>query len=257
VWLFVSLSMLALLPWYQNGLLTAWAPASSAARQGFSHAYYGAARHAITVGFVSLMIVGVAAKVVPTLNGVAAVNLSPLWLSFILINTGCTLRVVGQVLTDFSPRAFAMAGVSGLLEVCGLTIWGLHLWRVMSGRARASLTERQGAGPEIPDGPIEPGYTVAAVLDRYPALLETFLRHGFTSLANPQFRRSIARVVTIERACRRMEVDCRLFVEALNRQRLEISVSETAPVVRESGHESCCLQCAEAAAKTNPNQFPK
>ncbi|HVX61781.1 MAG TPA: DUF1858 domain-containing protein, partial [Pirellulales bacterium] len=172
-------------------------------------------------------------------------------------NTGCTLRVVGQVLTDFSPRAFAMAGVSGLLEVSGLTIWGLHLWRVMSGRAGAGLTARQDAGPEIPDGPIEPGYTVAAVLERYPALLETFLRHGFTTLANPQFRRSIARVVTIARACSRMDVDCRLFVEALNRRRLEISVSEAAAIAGESGHESCCRQCAEAAAKTNPTQFPK
>ena len=35
----------------------------------FSHAYYGAIRHAITVGFISLMIMGMAAKVVPTLNG--------------------------------------------------------------------------------------------------------------------------------------------------------------------------------------------
>jgi hypothetical protein len=35
-----------------------------------SHAFYGATRHAITVGFISLMIVGVSSKVVPTLNGV-------------------------------------------------------------------------------------------------------------------------------------------------------------------------------------------
>ena len=53
---------------------------------GFSHAFYGATRHAITVGFVSLMIVGVAAKVVPTLNGISTTRLWPLWGPFVLIN---------------------------------------------------------------------------------------------------------------------------------------------------------------------------
>jgi hypothetical protein len=36
----------------------------------FSHAYYGSIRHAITVGFASQMIMGVAAYVVPALRGV-------------------------------------------------------------------------------------------------------------------------------------------------------------------------------------------
>jgi hypothetical protein len=69
VWLLVSLGILVLLPAYQ-----------SAVGLKFSHAYYGATRHAITVGFISLMIVGVAAKVVPTLNGVDVRALSGLWL---------------------------------------------------------------------------------------------------------------------------------------------------------------------------------
>ena len=57
IWLFISLAMLLLLPVYQFGLLAWWAPETQAAQLGFSHAYYGAIRHAITVGFVSLMIV--------------------------------------------------------------------------------------------------------------------------------------------------------------------------------------------------------
>lgn len=239
VWLFVSLAMLVLLPAYQHGLLAAFAPDSSAARLGFSHAYYGATRHAITVGFISLMIAGVAAKVVPTLNGVASSALSPLWLPFVLINTGCTLRVVGQTLTDFSPRAFAFAGVSGLLEVTGLAIWGIHLWRVMSGRTQARADVQLYWVSAIPDGPIEPGYTVAAVLDRYPRLLDTFVAHGYKMLSNPRLRRSIARVVTIEQACRRMDVDCRQFVEALNRQLDEPSRLAADPTGHQM-HDSCC-----------------
>ena len=36
----------------------------------FSHAFFGAYRHALTVGFIMMMIVGVSSKVVPTLSGV-------------------------------------------------------------------------------------------------------------------------------------------------------------------------------------------
>jgi len=69
VWLLVSLAMLVLLPAYQYGLLAWQAPESAAVQIGFSHAYYGAIRHAITVGFISLMIVGMAAKAAPTRRG--------------------------------------------------------------------------------------------------------------------------------------------------------------------------------------------
>lgn len=219
VWLFISLTMLVALPAYQYGLLAALAPESAAARLGFSHAYYGAARHAITVGFVSLMIVGVAAKVVPTLNGISPASLTALWPTFVLINCGCALRVCGQTLTDFSSHAYAFAGVSGTLEVTGLAVWGWHLWRVMSGKATAPAGGAVQTTAPI-DGPIEPRHTVAAVLDRFPDLLPTFMAFGFKMLADPHFRRGIARVVTIERACRRMGVDSQRFVAALNEARI-------------------------------------
>lgn len=222
VWLFVSLSMLALLPVYQYVLLPSFAATSEAARIGFSHAYYGATRHAITVGFISLMIVGVAAKVVPTLNGVAAASLSRLWLPFVLINTGCAMRVIGQTLTDFAPHAYTCAGISGLLEVSGLAIWGAHLWRVMSGRANVNFHKAEITASEADDGVIGPRTTVAGVLDHYPLLLDTFVAHGFKMLSNPRLRRSIARVVTIEQACRRMDVDCGEFVAELNQRREEL-----------------------------------
>lgn len=220
VWLFVSLAMLATSPFYQRELLPLLAPDSDAARLGFSHAYHGAIRHAITVGFVSLMIVGVAAKVVPTLNGVPASMLSPLWGPFVLINLGCSLRVFGQTATDFTPEAFAFAGVSGLLEVTGLALWGTHLWLVMSGRPRLRSTSSEPAATVSLDTetPIGPQHTVGAVLERSPELLDVFLNFGFTTLTNPQLRRTIARVVTIERACRRMGVDQQELLTALNRR---------------------------------------
>lgn len=131
LWLGLSFVMLALLPAYQFGLLRMLAPESEAARIGFSHAFYGATRHAITVGFISLMILGISLRVVPALRGIDWSKFSAMWVPFVLINLGCALRVAGQTLTDFAPMAFPFTGMSGLLEVTGLAIWGAHLWKLM------------------------------------------------------------------------------------------------------------------------------
>jgi hypothetical protein len=216
VWLVLSLAMLVLFPVYQYGLLPWVAPESPAAVQGFSHAYYGATRHAITVGFVSLMIVGVASRVVPTLNGIDLQKLPGLWLPLLMLNFGCALRVVCQTLTDFADWAFLPAGVSGLFEVLGLLLWGAHLWRIMSGRfwrlAGAEATLAAGA-------PIEARHTVGEVLAQYPALLEVFLTFGFRPLANPLLRATLAPQVPISRACRLLGVNQNELLEALNRAR--------------------------------------
>jgi hypothetical protein len=214
VWLFVSLGMLVLLPAYQYSLLSWLAPESGSARLGFSHAYYGAIRHAITVGFISLMIVGVAAKVVPTLNGVDVRALSGLWAPFVLLNAGCALRVVSQTATDFTARAFPVAGVSGVLEVAALALWGVQLWLIMAGRVH---TPAMAASPQVSPGmPLLAAHRVGDVLDRYPFLLDTFLMFGFRPLANPLLRRTVARFITIGQACRQVGVDVDRFLEALN-----------------------------------------
>jgi hypothetical protein len=216
-WLLISLAMLVALPIYQFGLLAWLAPESAAAQMGFSHAYYGAIRHAITVGFISLMIVGVAAKVVPTLNGVDVRALSPLWLPFILLNLGCALRVIGQTATDLTATAFPFAGVSGLLEVTALALWGVHLWLVMSGRAQLRASSSSPSCTVVRRGePLLAAHRVGDVLDNYPYLLDTFLQFGFRPLANPLLRRTVARFVTIEQASRQCKVDLEQLLAALN-----------------------------------------
>jgi hypothetical protein len=122
-WLAVSLVMLLLLPAYQavSGL-------------PFSHAYYGAIRHAVTVGFVSQMIVGVSTLVVPLTPRTAT-----LWPTGLLLNLGCFLRVSLQISSDWSPQAYQLIGVSGVLELTALLLWTGVLWRGLLGReARAS-----------------------------------------------------------------------------------------------------------------------
>jgi hypothetical protein len=209
--------MLMLMPVYQYSVLPALG-----GKAGFSHAYYGAIRHAVTVGFVSLMIVGVAAKVVPTLNGVDVRTLSGLWVPFVLLNAGCALRVVSQTLTDVTPSSFPAAGVSGCLEVLGLALWGMHLWSIMAGRGRRLAAETDVPPPLGPETAIGPEHRIGAVLVDEPRLLQTFLAFGFRPLANPLLRRTIAPYVTVARACRLLNVDQDQLLAALNGQRQKL-----------------------------------
>jgi hypothetical protein len=213
VWLLVSLLMLVALPVYQFAILPAINPDSTAAKMGFSHAYYGATRHAITVGFISLMIVGVASRVVPALRATDPTSLPKLWLPFVLINLGCALRVVGQTATDWADWVFPLAGASGVLEVTGLAVWGVHLVRLMVVRPHW-IDE---VGPATRDlRPLTGDSNVGEVLDTYPELLPVFLEFGFRPLANPVARRVAARGITLALACRIVGADLGRFLAALN-----------------------------------------
>ena len=202
-WLFVSLGMLLFVPFYN--LLTG---------QTFSHAFYGATRHAITVGFISLMILGVAAKVVPVLNGVDARKLSQLWLPFILVNLGCGLRVSLQVLTDLIPGAFRLIGLSGILELAGIATWGVGLWRVMNAtKRRDELSAKDLVRPIC----VNPEDKVGWILTVAPELLVVFEGFGFTLLRNPLLRQTVARQTSIRKACSLMGVDEASLLAALNK----------------------------------------
>lgn len=208
-WLLFSVAMLALMPlylrWY-NGVHG----------HGFSHAYYGATRHAITVGFITLMILGVSAKVVPTLAGADAAKLTALWPTYVLVNTGCAMRVFFQILTDLPSMkefAYPVAGISGVLEVTGIALWGAHLWSVMNGRHAA---EPQAAPDPAKVLRIEESMKVATVLDLFPATLGVFVAHGFDLLENPFLRKTLARNVSVKQAAGIKGVDLAKLLEALN-----------------------------------------
>jgi hypothetical protein len=177
----------------------------------FSHAFHGAIRHAFTVGFISLMILGVSSKVVPILGGIEARGLPGLWIPFLLINVGNALRVTFQVLTDVVPGpAYPIMGASGMLEVAGLTVWGVHLWRLLAPRGEPA------PAPVQPPARITADLKVSDIAEWYPGLLDVFERYGFKELRNPLLRRTLARRVTVRMACELKHVREEEFLAALN-----------------------------------------
>lgn len=229
-WFVLSLLMLAFEPWYNR--LTG---------QTFSHAYHGAMQHALTVGFVSMSILGVGAKVVANLNGADTARLSGLWVVFTLINVGCGLRVGNQVLTDFAPGSFSTLGVSGILVLAALALWALHMAALMFRPQKAS------SAMSLESVTIAPQARVGLVLERWPHALDTFVKHGFGLLKNPVFRKTLARNVTLQQACEFQKVDLVKFMDDL------LAVTRDDTSAAPAGHSCAAIDpnitVAEAARK--------
>lgn len=125
VWFIVAGVLLVFGPYYMFGI---YLPMTGGDNP-FSHAYFGAYRHALTVGFIMMMIVAISSKVVPSFAGVDIRKTNSLWVVFILLNLGNTWRITSQISTDFYPEAFQFIGFSGFIELTALGLWGCELIR--------------------------------------------------------------------------------------------------------------------------------
>ena len=128
VWAGIAFVMLLLTPVY-----------SRAVGLNFSHAWFGAFRHALTVGFMSLMIVGVSSKIAPILAGVSESRANGLTWAFWLINIGCAMRVGFQVMTDVYGWAFPPTAASAPIEIAGFALWAINLLRIMRAQPEHAL----------------------------------------------------------------------------------------------------------------------
>ena len=127
IWFIIAMLLLAFGPYYMFGI---YLPMTGGDNP-FSHAYFGAYRHALTVGFIMMMIVAMSSKMVPKFAGTDLRNTSSLWVVFILLNLGNTWRITSQIFTDFNPEAFKLIGFSGFIELIALGLWGYELVRNM------------------------------------------------------------------------------------------------------------------------------
>ena len=108
--------------------------------------------------------------------------------------------------------------VSAWVEVTGLAIWAVDLWRSMNiTPVRWSLPVQVSVTAQT---------KVAEVIDRYPQTRPIFLKFGFTMIDNPVAREVFARSVSLEQACRLKHVDCQEFLRALEASTL---AAETRP----------------------------
>lgn len=111
-------------------LLVAAALGVAANRWDTSGGIWGASRHALTVGFISIMILCVGQRVLPAFAGMRLLwSTKLMFLALFTLTTGCTLRVSCEVLAyqDYASWAWRVLPISALLELAALTLFAINI----------------------------------------------------------------------------------------------------------------------------------
>lgn len=96
------------------------------------HPFMASYHHALTVGFISLMIVGMSMRLVPVFIGAMNRQARMGGVIFALLLGGNTLRVLTESLAYlYGGPFYALMGLSGLVEVTALTLYAGLLWQAM------------------------------------------------------------------------------------------------------------------------------
>lgn len=154
---------------------------------------FDAARHAFGLGFLTVMIFGMAGRIVPAFAGrdLRWPRLRS-WGAF-LVAAGAALRMAQALaaLTGWEWPLF-VSGPSGAVAAVGVALASASILGTLRARRPAASTEPGSIGLDT---------NVGALLDACPAALEILVAAGFTPLANPLARRTLARTVTLGQAC--------------------------------------------------------
>jgi uncharacterized protein involved in response to NO len=107
------------------GLMSIWA--AEADRHG---GIWGASRHALTVGFAATMVFSIGPRILPHFGEVQALFSKRLmFLSLLLLQTGCTLRVLSEPLAyeGLASIAWKVLPISGVLELSAVLMFATNL----------------------------------------------------------------------------------------------------------------------------------
>jgi uncharacterized protein involved in response to NO len=92
---------------------------------------WGASRHALTVGFLAVMVFCVGQRVLPAFAGMRLLwSTGLMFAGLALLTIGCTLRVSSEVLAyqGYANWAWSVLPVSALLELAGITAFAMNIF---------------------------------------------------------------------------------------------------------------------------------
>lgn len=91
---------------------------------------WGASRHALTVGFAATMVFAIGPRILPHFAGVSTIFSKRLmFLSLLLLQSGCTVRVCSEPLAyeGILPFAWKTLPISGMLELSGVLVFAVNI----------------------------------------------------------------------------------------------------------------------------------
>jgi hypothetical protein len=111
-------------------LLVAAVLGVAATRWDTSGGIWGASRHALTVGFISVMILSVGQRILPAFAGMRMLwSTKLMFVGLALVTLGCTLRVSCEVLAyqGYAAWAWSVLPISALCELAGLAVYAINI----------------------------------------------------------------------------------------------------------------------------------
>ena len=128
-----------------SATLAIWASVSPRMPTGI----WGASRHALTVGFLAMMVFAVGQRVLPAFSGMRLLFSTKLmFAALVLLALGCFLRVSSEILAyqGYLESAWSWLPVSAVVEMTAVTVFALNLFLTFSSRRnRGALTYREAA----------------------------------------------------------------------------------------------------------------
>jgi hypothetical protein len=175
-----------------------------------------AARHALALGFVTLIIVGMATRILPVFSGNRLFSARLQQLAFWLLFTSAALRVSVELVWSYGSALDPLLSTSGVLGLAGIAVFAANIWLTLQGRTLRPGHPSGGDGPGVPGKlDIGPGTPLSAVVERVPSAIDTLLAHGVYMLGDPQHREAALRTLTLEQAARMARVEVAPLIETL------------------------------------------
>ncbi len=112
-------------------LLIAASLGVAAALWDTSGGVWGASRHALTVGFIAVMVLCVGQRILPAFAGMRLLwSTRLMFASLALLVTGCTLRVACEILAyqNYAAWAWSVLPASALLELAGISAFAMNIF---------------------------------------------------------------------------------------------------------------------------------
>ena len=108
---------------------------------------WGASRHALTVGFLAMMVFAIGQRVLPAFSGMRLLFSTKLMFgSLLLLTLGCLLRVSSEALAyqGFWPTAWKLLPISALTEMTAVTVFAVNLFATFASRPPSAAITAKG-----------------------------------------------------------------------------------------------------------------
>ncbi len=170
--------------------------------------------HSMLLGFVAMMIYGVAYHILPRFNAKPVPYPSWIPIHFWLANVG----LLGMLTTFYfgaywttGPKRMMFATFSSI-EGVAIFLFIINLFLVLRDDPAPEIEVVREPEPQSAPEPTEtikvsPSMKISEIVDKWPEMEETLMMEGLGDVANPSARQTIGKIISLEKAAKKAGID--------------------------------------------------